>query len=101
MLSDQDKIERYDLIVGYFSKYLQNKADKLSGEQICYDGERKPHYMDSVERDEEATSEFLDKMDDIGFFDFAELMVHEYNGDRVSENNQFYDTVYGNRPTLA
>jgi len=101
MLSNQDKIERYDLIAGYFSKYLQKKSDEFAG---CYrynDCDRQPHKMDEVERDEEATAEFLDKMDDLGLFEFAELMVHEYNGDRVSENNQFYDHVYGDRPTLA
>jgi hypothetical protein len=101
MLSDQDKIERYDLIAGYFSKYLQKKADKLIGEEIYRDGWKQPRYMDETERDEEATSDFLSKMDDLGLFEFAELMVHEFNGDRVSENNQFYDTVYGDRATLA
>jgi len=101
MLSDQDKIERYDLIAGYFSKYLQKKADKLTGEEIYRDGWKQPRYMDETEREEEVTSEFLDKMDDLGLFEFAELMVHEWNGDRVSENNQFYDHVYGDRPTLA
>lgn len=95
MLSDQDKIERYDLIVGYFQKILNDRADKLAGEQICYDGERKPHYMDETEREDEVVSDFEYKMDDLGFYDFAELMAHEIYGERLSKNNQFYDHVYG------
>lgn len=97
-MTDQDKIERYDLIVGYFSKILQKRADNLQGEQIYYDGWKNPRNMDETEREEEVVENFIYEMDNIGFSDFAELMAHEFCGERISENNQFYDHVYGDRP---
>lgn len=97
-MTDQDKIERYDLIVGYFQKILNQRADELQGEYIYYDEWKQPRYMDETEREEDVTETFLNEMDNIGFFDFAELMAHEVYGDRMSEKNEFYDHVYGDRP---
>lgn len=94
-MTDQEKAERYDLIVGYFQNILNKRADGLLEEMICYDGERQPHYMDETEREESATETFLNEMDNIGFYDFAELMAHEVYGNCMSFNNQFYDHVYG------
>ena len=96
-MTDKDKIERYDLIVGYFQKILNKRADKLIGEEIYHDGWKQPRYMDETEREEEVIAKFEEQMDDIGFWEFAELMVHEIYCERVSENNQFYDHVYGER----
>lgn len=100
MLSDQDKIERYDLIVGYFQNILNKRADKLIGEEIYHDGWKQPRKMDETEREEEVIAKFEEQMDDIGFWEFAELMAHEVYGERLSKNNEFYDHVYGNRPNL-
>ena len=94
-MTDQDKIERYDLIVGYFNKILQARSDKLCGEETYYDGWKQPRYMNEQERDEEVVGDFLEDMDNIGFYEFAELMAHEYNRQNLSLNNQFYDHVYG------
>lgn len=95
MITNQEKIERYDLIVGYFSKILQERADLLQGEEIYYDGWKKPRHKDETERQEEIIDTFLYQMDDIGFYEFAELMAHEFSGYCLSNNNQFYDHVYG------
>ena len=100
-MTDQDKIERYDLIVGYFQEILNKRADDKIGEEIYRDGWKQPRYMDETEREEEVISEFEEKMDNIGFFEFAELMAHEIYGERLSKNNQFYDHVYGDRAKLA
>jgi hypothetical protein len=96
-LTDQDKIERYDLIMGYFQKILQNRADRLDGEEIYYDGMKQARYMNSDERNNEVVDEFLSDMDNLGFYEFAELIAHEFNGETISLNNQFYDHVYGDR----
>jgi hypothetical protein len=96
-MTNQDKIERYDLIMGYFSKILQDRADKLQGEKTYYDGWKQPRYMNSDERNEEVVDEFLSDMDNIGLYEFAELIAHEFNGESISLNNQFYDHVYGDR----
>lgn len=90
-----EKAERYDLIIGYFQKILQDRADKLYGEQIYYDEWKQPRNMDETERDEQVEDEFLNDMDNIGFNDFAELIAHEVYGERVGENNQFHDHIYG------
>lgn len=95
MMTDKEKAERYDLIVGYFQNILNKRADKLLGELIYYDEWKRPEYMDETERQEEVTDKFLGDMDELGFYDFAELIVHEIYNDRMSENNQFYDHVYG------
>lgn len=95
MLSEKEKAERYDLIVGYFQKILNERADELIDELVCYDECRHPRHLDDVERQEEVTENFIYEMDNIGFFDFAELMAHEIYCERVSENNQFHDHVYG------
>lgn len=94
-MTDKEKIERYNLIVSYFQKILIKRADDLHGEQIYYDGWKKPKYMDEVECAEDVTETFISDMDNIGFFEFAELMAHEVFGEPLSENNQFYDNVYG------
>jgi hypothetical protein len=94
-MTDQDKIERYDLIMGYFYNILQQRADRLQGEETYYDGWKKPRYMNSDERNEVVVDEFLADMDDIGFYEFAELIAHDFNGVNISLNNQFYDHVYG------
>jgi hypothetical protein len=99
-MTNQDKIERYDLIMGYFNKILQDRADKLQGEEIYYDGWKQPRYMTSAERNEEVVDEFLSDMDNLGFYEFAELIAHEFNGESISLNNQFYDTIYGDRPSI-
>jgi hypothetical protein len=96
-MTNQDKIERYDLIMGYFNKILQNRADRLQGEEVYYDGMKQPRYMNSDERNEEVVDEFLSDMDNIGLYEFAELIAHEFNGESISLNNQFYDHVYGDR----
>lgn len=95
MLSEKEKAERYDLVVGYFQKILQDREDSKFEEMICYDEDKKPRYKDEVERQEEVADEFIYDLDNIGFNDFAELMLHEVYGERVSLNNQFYDHVYG------
>lgn len=94
-MTDKEKIERYNLIVGYFQNILTKRANDLHGEQIYYDGWKKPRNMDETEREEEVTETFLSDMDNIGFFEFAELMAHEVFGEPLSQNNQFYDHVYG------
>lgn len=99
-MTDKDKAERYDLIVGYFSKILQNRADELADEFIYYDEWKKPRHMDETEREESAVETFLNEMDNIGFYEFAELMAHEFNGETMGTNNQFYDHVYGDRPCM-
>lgn len=96
-MTNQDKIERYDLIMGYFQKILQARADKLQGEEVYYDGMKQPHYMNEDERNEEVVSEFLSDMDNLGFYEFAELIAHDFSGENISLNNQFYDHVYGER----
>lgn len=96
-MTNQDKIERYDLIIGYFNKILQNRADKLQEEEVYYDGWKQPRYMNDEECNEKVTDEFLSDMDNIGFYEFAELIAHEINGEKLSLNNQFYDHVYGER----
>lgn len=99
-LTNQDKIERYDLIMGYFQKILLNRADKLDGEEIYYDGMKQARYMNKQEREERVVDEFLSEMDNIGFYEFAELIAHDFNGETISFNNQFYDHVYGDRPSI-
>lgn len=94
-MTDKEKAERYNLIIGYFQKILQNRADKLQEEEIYYDEWKKPRYMDETERDEEVIDEFFSDMDNIGFYDFAELIAHEIYSENISHNNQFYDHVYG------
>lgn len=96
-MTNQDKIERYDLIMGYFNKLLQQRADRLQGEEVYYDGMKQARYMNSDERNEEVVDEFLSDMDNIGLYEFAELIAHEFNGESISLNNQFYDHVYGDR----
>lgn len=95
MLSDKEKAERYDLVVGYFQNILNERADKLIDEYTYYDEWKHPRKMDLTERQEKVTEDFLYEMDNIGFNDFAELMAHEVYCERVSENNQFHDHVYG------
>ena len=95
MLSEKEKAERYDLVVGYFQKILNDRADKLIDEYTYYDEWKQPRKMDLTERQEKVTEDFLYEMDNIGFNDFAELMAHEVYCERVSENNQFHDHVYG------
>ena len=95
MLSEKEKAERYDLVVGYFQKILNDRADKLIDEYIYFDEWKQPRKMDLTERQEKVTEDFLYEMDNIGFNDFAELMAHEVYCERVSENNQFHDHVYG------
>ena len=95
MMNTQEKAERFDLIVGYFQKILQDREDSKLEEMVCYDGDKQPHYKDETERQEEVADEFLYEMDNIGFWEFAELMLHEIYGERVSENNQFHDHIYG------
>jgi hypothetical protein len=95
ILTEKEKAERYTLIEGYFSDILRKRADKLAGEQIYYDGWKKPRNMDETEREEQVVETFLSEMDNIGFFEFAELMAHEFNDEPISKNNQFYDHVYG------
>ena len=94
-MTDKEKVERYDLIVGYFQNILTDRADKKIGEFIYYDEWKQPRHMDETERQEEVTEEFLSDMDNIGFFDFAELMAHEVFCEPISKNNQFYDHVNG------
>ena len=96
-MTNQDKIERYDLIIGYFNKILQDRADKLQGEEIYYDGMKQARYMTSDERNNEVVDGFLSDMDNLGLYEFAELIAHEFNGESISLNNQFYDHVYGER----
>lgn len=96
-MTNQDKIERYDLIIGYFNKILQARADKLQGEEVYYDGWKKPRYMTEDDRKEDVVGEFLADMDNIGFYEFAELIAHDFSGENISLNNQFYDHVYGDR----
>ena len=96
-MTDKDKIERYDLIVGYFTKILQKRTDDLAGEQIYYDEWKHPRNMDLTERQDDVVNTFINEMDNIGFYEFAELMAHEFDGERLSKNNQFYDHVYGER----
>lgn len=95
ILTEKEKAERYTLIEGYFSDILRKRADKLAGEQIYYDGWKKPRQMDETEREEQVVDTFINQMDELGFWEFAELMAHEFCGEPVSENNQFYDHVYG------
>lgn len=83
--------------MGYFNKILQDRADKLQDEETYYDGWKQPRYMNSDERNEEVVDEFLSDMDNIGLYEFAELIAHEFNGESISLNNQFYDHVYGER----
>ena len=83
--------------MGYFQKILQARADKLQGEEVYYDGMKQPHYMNEDERNEEVVSEFLSDMDNLGFYEFAELIAHDFSGENISLNNQFYDHVYGER----
>ena len=83
--------------MGYFNKILQARADKLQGEEVYYDGMKQPHYMNEDERNEEVVSEFLSDMDNLGFYEFAELIAHDFSGENISLNNQFYDHVYGDR----
>ena len=96
-MTNQDKIERYDLIIGYFNKILQARADKLQGEEVYYDGWKQPRYMTEDDRKEDVVGEFLADMDNIGFYEFAELIAHDFSGENISLNNQFYDHVYGER----
>lgn len=96
-MTNQDKIERYDLIMGYFNKLLQQRADRLQGEEVYYDGMKQARYMNEDERNNEVVEEFLSDMDNIGFYEFAELIAHDFNGETISLNNQFYDHVYGDR----
>lgn len=97
-MTDQDKVERYDLIMSYFLNKIVERADQLQGELIYYDEWKKPKYMDSTEREEQAIEEFLNDMDNIGFYEVAELIAHDTCGENISKNNQFYDCVYGDRP---
>ena len=83
--------------MGYFNKILQARADKLQGEEVYYDGMKQPHYMNEDERNEEVVSEFLSDMDNLGFYEFAELIANDFSGENISLNNQFYDHVYGER----
>lgn len=94
-MTDKEKIERYNLIVGYFQNILNNRANAIDEEFIYYDGWKQPRHKDETERQEEVTETFLSDMDNIGFYEFAELMAHDVYGERLSENNQFYDHVYG------
>lgn len=94
-MTEQEKAQRYDLIVGYFQNILQDRADKKAEEFIYYDEWKHPRHKDETERQEEVAEDFILEMDTIGFWEFAELMNHEVYGDRLSENNQFYDHVYG------
>jgi hypothetical protein len=96
-MTNQDKIERYDLIIGYFNKILQQRADKLQDKEIYYDGMKQARYMNEEERNSEVVDDFLSEMDDLGFYEFAELIAHDFNGETLSLNNQFYDHVYGDR----
>lgn len=96
-MTNQDKIERYDLIIGYFNKILQQRADKLQDKEIYYDGMKQARYMNKEERNSEVVDDFLSEMDDLGFYEFAELIAHDFNGETLSLNNQFYDHVYGER----
>lgn len=94
-MTEKEKAERYDLIVGYFQNILTKREDALCDEYIYYDEWKQPRHMDDVERSEQVEDEFLYDMDNIGFHEFAELMAHEVYGTRVGENNQFYDHIYG------
>ena len=96
-MTNQDKIERYDLIIGYFNKILQQRADKLQDKEIYYDGMKQARYMNEEERNSEVVDDFLSEMDNLGFYEFAELIAHDFNGETLSLNNQFYDHVYGDR----
>lgn len=100
-LTEKDKAERYDLIIGYFRDKLIDKADKLAGEYIYHDEWKRPEYMDETEREEEVLNDFFNKLDDIGYSDFADLIAHDAFGADMLPNNQFYDHVYGDRPTLG
>lgn len=95
ILTEKEKAERYTLIEGYFTDILRKRADKLREDMVCYDGMRKPRHMDETEREEEVIDAFISQMDELGFWEFAELMAHEFCGEPVSENNQFHDHVYG------
>lgn len=96
-MTNQDKIERYDLIIGYFNKILQQRADKLQDKEIYYDGMKQARYMNEEERNSEVVDDFLSEMDNLGFYEFAELIAHDFNGETLNLNNQFYDHVYGDR----
>ena len=95
MLSEKEKAERYDLIVGYFQTELNRRVDLKIDDMVYYDGAKQARHKDLTEREEEVEEEFIYEMDNIGFWDFAELMCHEIFCERVSENNQFHDHVYG------
>jgi hypothetical protein len=94
-LTEKEKIERYDQIIGYFQTLLQKREDKLIGQEIYYDEWKQPRYMNKTEREEEVIDDFLSDMDNIGFYDFAELITYEVYCKKLSNNNQFYDHIYG------
>lgn len=94
-MTDKEKAERYNLIVGYFQEKLQKRADKLAEEFIYHDEWKHPRHKDENERAEEVSEAFISEMDTLGFWEFAELMAHEVFGESVSLNNHFYDHVYG------
>lgn len=93
-LTDIEKAERYDLVVGYFQNILNKRVDLKIDDMIYYDGAKEARHKDQTEREEEVEEEFICEMDNIGFLDFAELMCHEIFCERVSERNQFHDHVY-------
>ena len=95
MLTEKERAERYDLIVGYFQDKLQKRADKLEEEFIYYDEWKHPRHKDETERAEEVSEDFISEMDELGFWEFGELMAYEVFGESVSLNNQFHDHVYG------
>ena len=97
MMTDKEKAQRYDLIIGYFQNILNQRADDLNGKEIYYDEWKQPRNMNEEEREEEVTEEFLSDMDNIGFYDFAELIAHEVYCERLSSTNEFYDNVYGDQ----
>lgn len=94
-MTEHEKAERYDLIVGYFLNKLNKEVDLKIDNYVYYDGAKEARKMTLEERQDEVADEFLYKMDNIGFWEFAELMNHEVFCNPVSENNQFHDNVYG------
>ena len=94
-LTDKEKAERYDLIVGYFQTELNRRVDLKIDDMVYYEGAKEARHKDLTEREEEVEEEFIYEMDNIGFLDFAELMCHEIFCERVSERNQFHDNIYG------
>lgn len=88
-MTEQEKAKRYDQIVDYFSKILEDRADLMRGEIIYRDEWRTPKYMDRTEREQEVIDEFEYKMDDIGFNDFGEFIAYAVFGENMSEKNCF------------